>query len=80
MLLFNHRFIHQQNGNVIAHRIYSPALPALQAFPCFFLHQRLLAYRANQDVEKLLGDHADILRPLTDQCHTSGRNDNARFL
>lgn len=60
--VFRHCLVHEQNGDIVAHRIHAPALAALQAFAVFFLRQRLLAHRANQDFEKLLGNHARILR------------------
>ena len=44
-------FIDQQNGNVIPDRIGPPAASTLQAFSIFFQGKRLLAVRANQDVE-----------------------------
>ena len=64
MLLLYNRLIHQQDRNVVPHRINAVTLAALQALAAFFLHQRLLADRANQDVEKFLGKHVVILRPL----------------
>jgi len=60
---FDCGFIHQQNGNVVAHRIHSPAFAALQARAIFFLRQRLLAGRANQNFHQVLGNHEGILLP-----------------
>lgn len=59
---FYHRFIDQQNGDVVPHGIDAVALAALQALAGFLLHQRLLADGTHQDVEQFLGNHAGILR------------------
>lgn len=61
--ILHHRFVDQQNGNIVPHWIYAVALAALQALPGFLLHQGLLAQRANQDIEQFLGNHARILPP-----------------
>jgi hypothetical protein len=53
-LWLDHRFIHQQDRNVVPHRIHAVALPTLQAFARFLLHQRLFANRTDQDVEQFL--------------------------
>lgn len=58
----NRGFIHQKDRDVIPHRIHPPALAALQALLIALNNQRLLADWANQDIEKVLGNHADILR------------------
>lgn len=58
---FAHRFIHQQNRNVVAHRINASTLSTPQALTTRFEHQRFSAHRADQHIEQLLGDHAGIL-------------------
>jgi hypothetical protein len=52
-LWLHHRFIHQQDWNVVPHRINAVAVAALQTLARFLLHQRLFAHRANQDFKKL---------------------------
>jgi len=61
-LFFRRGLVHQQDRYVIPHRIHTPALAALQALAIFFLHQRFFADRANQNFEKILGNHDSILR------------------
>jgi hypothetical protein len=67
---FGHSLVHQKNGNVVPHRINPPALSTLQAFAALFQHQRFLADRAGQYVEKVLGNHGHILRRLLRRTHT----------
>ena len=62
--IFYHRFINQQNGDVVPHGINAMAHAALQAFAGFLLHQWLLADGTNQDVEQFLRNHAGILRRI----------------
>jgi hypothetical protein len=57
-------FVHQEYRYVVAHRIHTAALTALQALTSVFQHERLLADRANQYVEKVLRDHVRILRQI----------------
>lgn len=57
-----YRFIHQKDRNVVTHWVDAMALGALETFARLLLHQRFLAYRAYQNVEKVLGNHADIVR------------------
>ena len=54
--------INQKDRYVVAHRIHAAAFSTFQALAVFFQHQRFLANRANEDVEKVLGDHSGILR------------------
>jgi len=58
----DHRFIDQQNRNVIPHRIDTTTLRALQALAVIFEDERLFAFRADQDFEQILGNHGVILR------------------
>ena len=60
--VFYHRFIDQQNGDVVPHGINAMARAALKAFAGFLLHQWLLTDGTNQDVEQFLRNHAGILR------------------
>jgi len=55
-------FVDQQNRDVVPNRVDAAAFGALQAFSRFFEQQWLLAYRANQDVQQILRNHASILR------------------
>ena len=59
-----HGLVNQENGDIVAHGINPPALTTLQALAIVFRdqHQRLLAGGADQDVEKVLGNHGCILR------------------
>jgi len=59
----SHSFVHQQYRYVVADRIHTAALTALQALNSVFEHQRLLADRANQYVEKVLGNHGGYFTP-----------------
>jgi hypothetical protein len=54
--------INQKDRNVVAYRIDAAAFSTFQALAILFQHERLLANRANEDVEKVLGDHSGILR------------------
>jgi hypothetical protein len=59
---FGDGFVHQHDWNVVPHRVDAVALCALQAFSRLFtMQQRLFARRADQDVEQILRNHADIL-------------------
>src|ERR1022692_1744207 len=49
--------VHQHNGNVVFHRIHSATLRALQALRAFPVCKGLLARRANQNFQQLLGNH-----------------------
>jgi hypothetical protein len=60
------RFIHEQDGNVVTHRIDAAAFAALETLAVFLLDQRFFANRANQNFEKFLGDHGGILRRIGD--------------
>ena len=48
------RFVHQQNRNIVAHRIDPLALATLEALTSFLLHQRLLANWTHENFEKIL--------------------------
>ena len=58
----NNGFIDQQNGDVVANWIDTPALRALQALSVFFERQPLLAYRTHENVKEILRNHASIVR------------------
>jgi hypothetical protein len=61
-------FIDQKNWNIIAHRIHPAAFSALQALAVFFQRKRFLAQRANQNIEKVLGNHAGHSTPRAPLC------------
>ena len=50
-------FIDQHDGNIVFHRIDAVALGALQTLRTLAVHERLLAGWANQNVEKIFGNH-----------------------
>jgi hypothetical protein len=50
-------FIHEHDRNIVSHGIDPVALGALQAFGSFAVFQRLLASRANQNLQEFWGDH-----------------------
>jgi hypothetical protein len=54
-------FIHQQNWNVIADGVNPAALGAFQAFAISLHSQRLLADRANQNIQQILRNHERIV-------------------
>jgi hypothetical protein len=56
-------FVDQQNRYVIADRVNPMALPAFQARAVVPDHQRFLAYRTDQNVEKILRDHTSYFTP-----------------
>ena len=56
-------FVHQQNGNIIPHRIDAMALATFQALAILPNCERLLAHRADQNVQKVLWDHACYFTP-----------------
>ena len=56
------RLVYEQYRYVVAHGIDPLALAALETLTSFFLNQRLLADRAHENFEKILGNHACILR------------------
>lgn len=60
----HHRLVHQQDGDVVPHRIHPVAGATLQALPVVFERQGLLAGRADQNVEQVLRNHPHILRLL----------------
>ncbi len=66
------RFIHQQNRNIVAHRIHPPTLAALQAFSGFLELKRFLAHGADQNVQQILRNHGSILRLLPGTAHAVG--------
>jgi hypothetical protein len=55
--LLNNSFVNQQDRNVVSDRIDAPAFGALETLAFVFQHQPLLAERANQDIEYILGQH-----------------------
>ena len=59
----DHRFIHQQNRDVIAHGIDAVAACTFQARPAVLLHEILTASRADDDVENILGNHEQYFTP-----------------
>lgn len=52
------RRIDQQDGDIVLNGINAAAHAALQTFPVFFQDHRLLANRADEDVEQILGNHS----------------------
>jgi len=50
--------VDQQDGDVVLNGIHAAAYAALQTFPVFFQDHRLLANRADEDVEQILGNHS----------------------
>jgi hypothetical protein len=50
-------FVDQQNRQPIAHRVHPPASCALQGLRIALQLEILLACRANDQVEEILGDH-----------------------
>ncbi len=56
--------IDQQDRDVVLTGINAAAHAALETFPILFQDERLLANRADEDVEKILGNHdAFIVTP-----------------
>ena len=55
----DHGFVHQHDGDVVAHRIDAAALSALEALPPVFVfeYQRLLTHGADQNLEQVRGNH-----------------------
>jgi hypothetical protein len=51
------RGVDQQDRNAVLDRIHPAAFAAFQARRIFFQDERLLASRANQDVEQILRNH-----------------------
>jgi hypothetical protein len=60
----NHSLVNQQNGNIVPDGVHATASRAFQAGAIFFQGERLLARRANQNVEQVLSHHEHILRLL----------------
>ena len=55
-------FVHQHNRDVVPNRVNAVTLGALQAFSRLFaMQQGLFARRADQNVEQILRNHANIL-------------------
>jgi hypothetical protein len=60
---FNGGGVDEQDGDVVLNGIDAVAYSALQTLPVFFQDHRLLANRADDDVEKILRNHsASIVR------------------
>jgi hypothetical protein len=55
-------FVDQHDWDAVPYRVNAVALAALQTLSVVFQRQRLLADRADQDVEQVLGNHERILR------------------
>lgn len=56
-------FIHQQNRDIVPDGIDPATLPTLQALAVVLERQWLLAHRADQDFQQVLGNHdRSILR------------------
>ena len=53
----DHRFVDQHDGNVVFHWIDAVALRALQALGILAVLERLLAGRADQNLQKVFVDH-----------------------
>jgi hypothetical protein len=67
------RFIHQHDRNVVADRVDAPALSTFETLAIGLEHDWLLANRADQNVEQLLGNHAETFyvirrQPALDWC------------
>jgi hypothetical protein len=61
---FNRGGVDQQNRDVVLNRIDAAAFATLQAFGFVLQRERLLANRANQNIEQILANHtALILQP-----------------
>ena len=58
---FDNRLIHQQDGNAVPDRVNPVALTALQALAFMLQHQALLADWADQNFQKLWGDHSGMI-------------------
>ena len=58
-LLFDGRFIHEHDRDIVLYRIDAVALLALQALGILPVFERLLAGRANQNGQQLFRDHAE---------------------
>ena len=58
---FNGCGINQQDGDVVLNGVDAAAYAAFQAFAVFFQDHRFLANRADEDVEKILRNHSDII-------------------
>ena len=54
-------FVDEKDRNPVPHRIHSPARPTFQAFMIRGSGERLLAGRADQDVEQILRNHGGIV-------------------
>jgi hypothetical protein len=50
-------FVNQQNRNVVLYSVYPFAGAALEALGSLSMHERVLACRADQNLEQVLGDH-----------------------
>ena len=55
---FRRGSVDQQDRDAVLNGIDAVAYTALQTFPVFFQDHRLLAHRADEDVEKILGNHS----------------------
>jgi hypothetical protein len=64
---FNDGFVHQQNRDVVPNWVNAAALGALQTLAAIVLHnvlERLLAGRADQNLQEILRNHAEDSTPL----------------
>jgi hypothetical protein len=62
-LRFDRCLVHEHDGDIVFHRIDTVALLALQALGILPVFERLLAGGANQNLQQLLGDHAEHCTP-----------------
>ena len=59
----HHRLVNEQDGDIILDRVHAAADRTLQAGSIVLQNQGFLAGWAYKNVEKVLSDHVDILRP-----------------
>jgi hypothetical protein len=60
-LVFDMRLVHQQNRDIVAHRVDTVTRPALQLVFIFVISQRGFADGASEDLEQVSVDHSDSI-------------------
>jgi hypothetical protein len=71
LLRFHASFVNQQDRNVVPHRIGPVTFSTLQRRSFIFHPERLLARRADQQIEQFLGDHRWIVLPVDSKRRSS---------
>jgi hypothetical protein len=61
-LRLDYRFVYQHDGNVVFDAVDAVALAAFQAFGVLAMVEGLLAFRTDQHLEEVGGEHGEIVR------------------